>query len=205
MTTRPNIGSKRGEIDTSSDASEIHRSRCLGWTRKDASKEAKLHGRQCPLRASLEAQLSHFLLTRPKRGGWLLSPPQPRGKSNARYRGSFAHPSTEQVNYSKMPLQIARAGFRNFRPNQDAVKRDYGADEIAAHLPRTRLSELTRRSSATASSRPREFSCESRAGTSRQRESWRSRDEELETPGGKGPDTPGGMRLLPPGVSTSYP
>ena len=27
----------------------------------------------------------------------------------------FARPSTEQVNYSKKPLQIARAGFRNIR------------------------------------------------------------------------------------------
>ena len=30
----------------------MHRVRCLGWTLKDTSKEAKLHGRQCPLRAS---------------------------------------------------------------------------------------------------------------------------------------------------------
>ena len=34
-----------------------------------------------------------------------------RGKSNARHRGGFARPSTEHVDYSKMPLQIARAGF----------------------------------------------------------------------------------------------
>jgi len=33
------------------------------------------------------------------------------GKDQARHRGGFAHPSTEQVNYSKMPLQIARVGF----------------------------------------------------------------------------------------------
>ena len=33
------------------------------------------------------------------------------GKDHARHRGGFARPSTEQVNYSKMPLQIARAGF----------------------------------------------------------------------------------------------
>ena len=29
-------------------------------------------------------------------------------KDHARHRGGFARPSTEQVNYSKMPLQIAR-------------------------------------------------------------------------------------------------
>ena len=33
------------------------------------------------------------------------------GKDHARHRGRCARPSTEQVNYSKMPLQIARVGF----------------------------------------------------------------------------------------------
>ena len=33
------------------------------------------------------------------------------GKDQARHHGGFARPSTERMNYSKMPLQIARAGF----------------------------------------------------------------------------------------------
>ena len=36
------------------------------------------------------------------------------GKDQARHRGGFARPSTEHPNYSKKPLQIARAGFGIF-------------------------------------------------------------------------------------------
>ena len=40
--------------------------------------------------------------------------PQPRGKSNARHRGSFARPSTEHPNYSKSPCKRQERDFENF-------------------------------------------------------------------------------------------
>ena len=47
--------------------------------------------------------------------------PFPRGKSNTRPRGGFARPSTEQMDYSKKPLQAARAGFLKSRQPESAV------------------------------------------------------------------------------------
>ena len=81
-------------------------------TLEDTPKEAKLHGLAVSFSLRLsESSFLHFTLTLPKRGFGYFSSPQPRGKSNARYRGRFAYPSTEHVNYSKKPLQTARAGF----------------------------------------------------------------------------------------------
>ena len=53
----------------------MHQGRCLGWTLKDTPKEAKLHGRQCPLRASFRLSFLGFTLTRPKRGSGYFSSP----------------------------------------------------------------------------------------------------------------------------------
>jgi len=39
----------------------MHRVRCLGRTLKDTSKEAKLHGRQCPLHASFRFKFPRLL------------------------------------------------------------------------------------------------------------------------------------------------
>ena len=39
---------------------------------EDTAEEAKLHGRQCPLRASSKSSFQRFTLTRPRRGRWLL-------------------------------------------------------------------------------------------------------------------------------------
>ena len=43
----------------------MHQGRCLGWTLKDTPKEAKLHGRQCPLCASFRLSFLGFTLTHP--------------------------------------------------------------------------------------------------------------------------------------------
>ena len=48
------------------------------------------------------------------------------GKDQARHRSGSARPSTEQVDYSKMPLQIAMAGF--------SVHRGSYSHHILAHL-----------------------------------------------------------------------
>ena len=42
----------------------MHRSRCLGWTCDDTSKEAKLHGRQCPSSCVITSEVSEALLRR---------------------------------------------------------------------------------------------------------------------------------------------
>ena len=78
------------------------RVRCLGWTRKETSKEAKLHGRQCPLHASLRVT-SFRGLSLDASQTWfrLLFFTLPRGKSSARHRGGFTHPSAERTHYTK--------------------------------------------------------------------------------------------------------
>ena len=80
------------------------RVRCLGWTRKETSKEAKLHGRQCPLHASLRVT-SFRGLSLDASQTWfrLLFFAFPRGKSIARHRGGFTRPSAERAHYTKPP------------------------------------------------------------------------------------------------------
>ena len=87
----------RGENNTSSDASREVPER----THNDTPKEAKLHGRQCPFRASLcELDSQVFLVTRPKTavvsGRLGETPLPPRGKSIAPNRG--LPPSERQYN-----------------------------------------------------------------------------------------------------------
>ena len=51
----------------------MHQGRCLGWTCDDTSKEAKLHGRQCPSSCVITSKsFRGFTLTRPRHGAWLL-------------------------------------------------------------------------------------------------------------------------------------
>ena len=79
----------RGENNTSSDASREVPER----THNDTPKEAKLHGRQCPFRASLcELDSQVFLVTRPMTAKFAArwsqrALPIPRGKSIAPNRG----------------------------------------------------------------------------------------------------------------------
>ena len=91
----------------------MHQVGCLGWTSEDTSKEAKLHGRQCPLscvfrfkfpRLSPDASQARFGLHSPS--------PSPRGKSGAPLRFPNSrilvrpifyclHSSRNATNYSK--------------------------------------------------------------------------------------------------------
>ena len=89
------------------------RVRCLGWTRKETSKEAKLHGRQCPLHASLRVT-SFRGLSLDASQTWfrLLLFAFPRGKSSARHRGSFTRLSAERAHYSKTAAPESSAATR---------------------------------------------------------------------------------------------
>ena len=62
----------------------MHRSRRLGWACRDAPKEAKLHGRQCPSDASLRVKFPRLYSDASQTRVGLHSPsPSPRGKSGA--------------------------------------------------------------------------------------------------------------------------
>ena len=98
----------------------MHRSRCLGWTSEDTPKEAKLHGRQCPLHASSEFEFPRLLLRRvPNAVIGYFSSPQPRGKSNAQHRGGLPAP---QPNTKIIAKALAgRKGGKKFKTRRNEI------------------------------------------------------------------------------------
>ena len=112
----------RGENNTSSDASREVPER----TYNDTPKEAKLHGRQCPFRASLcELDSQVFLVTRPMSAvvGERLgeTPLPPRGKSIAPNRGC----PHRNANIIPQTAQSAQLGIRNFGKWEPAAQKKW--------------------------------------------------------------------------------
>ncbi len=102
----------------------MHRVGCLGWTSEDTSKEAKLHGRQCPSSCVFRLEFPRLSPDAPKRGYGYCSSPFPRGKSNAlspavNAEKQFTPSHTSSChrqngeNYSIIPLLSARGRAKN--------------------------------------------------------------------------------------------
>ena len=128
------------------------RVRCLGWTRKEASKEAKLHGRQCPLRASLRvSSFRGFHSTRPKSNGDHLSTALPDGKSSAPTHGDSAALIGTKVVYQNHERKSKGRALRRSRTPLPArrVRPPYTEGRVSLHegfdLPTQNKTPLRRR------------------------------------------------------------
>ena len=145
----------RGGNDTSSDASREVPER----THNDTPKEAKLHGRQCPFRASLcELDSQVFLVTRPKTavvGGRLGETPlPPRGKSIAPNRG-LPRPEHRYNSKTRKFTQLGISGaHRDFYVREHGISASsrfhiYGSICAANYALRVRATTKTPASLAT--------------------------------------------------------